>query len=68
MRTTTLPARSPRLAVSVQADISQWRSHGERDWATARYFTRSSARQILAEGLPGDVALINLNVPYGRGT
>jgi 5'-nucleotidase len=55
----------PGLAVSVQADISQWRDHGERDWGTARHFTRRFARQILSEGLPGDVALINLNVPNG---
>jgi 5'/3'-nucleotidase len=53
----------PGLAVSAQADISQWRSHGERDWGAARYFTRRFARQILSEGLPGDVALININVP-----
>jgi 5'-nucleotidase len=56
----------PGLAVSVQAaDISQWRSHGERDWGTARYFTRRFACQILSEGLPEDVALININVPNG---
>ena len=55
----------PGLAVSVQADVSQWRSHGERDWGMARYFTRRFARQILSEGLPEDVALINLNVPDG---
>jgi 5'-nucleotidase len=36
----------PGLAVSVQADIAQWRSHGERDWATARHFTRRLASQI----------------------
>jgi len=53
----------PGLAVSVQAGISQWRSHGERDWGPARYFTRRLARQILSEGLPGDVAVININVP-----
>jgi broad specificity polyphosphatase/5'/3'-nucleotidase SurE len=28
-----------------------------------RYFTRRLARQILSEGLPGDVAVININVP-----
>ena len=55
----------PGLAVSVQADISQWRAHGERDWGTAKYFTRRLAGQILSEGLPRDVALINLNVPNG---
>jgi 5'-nucleotidase len=53
----------PGLAVSVQADISQWRSHGERDWGAARYFTRRFARQVLSEGLTGDVAVININVP-----
>jgi 5'-nucleotidase len=55
----------PGLAVSVQADISQWRSHGERDWGPARYFTRRLARLVLSEGLPGDVAVININVPNG---
>jgi 5'-nucleotidase len=53
----------PGLAVSVQADISEWRSYGERDWGTARHFTSRFARQILADGLPENVALININVP-----
>ena len=53
----------PGLAVSVRADISEWRSYGERDWTAARHFTRRFARQILAEGLPENVALINVNVP-----
>ena len=53
----------PGVAVSLQADISQWRSYGDRDWTAARHFTRRFARQVLSEGLPGDVALLNVNVP-----
>jgi len=55
----------PGVAVSLQADISEWRTYGERDWAAAKHFTRRFARQVLAEGLPDDVALINVNVPHG---
>ena len=35
----------PGLAVSVRADISEWRSYGERDWTAARHFTRRFARE-----------------------
>jgi polyhydroxyalkanoate synthase len=53
------------VAVSLQADISEWQTHGDRDWTAAKHFTRMFARQVLAEGLPGDVALISVNVPHG---
>jgi 5'-nucleotidase len=53
----------PGVAASVQVDVSAWRTFEELDWTTAQYFTRLLAEQVLAEGLPSDVAVLNLNVP-----
>jgi 5'-nucleotidase len=53
----------PGIAASIQADISSWRRFDDLDWTAARYFTRALAEQVLTEGLPPDVAVLNLNVP-----
>ena len=53
----------PGIAASVQVDISSWRTFGDVDWTAARFFTRLLAGQVLADGLPDDVAVLNLNVP-----
>jgi 5'-nucleotidase len=53
----------PGIAASVQVDIASWRTFDDLDWGAARHFTRALARQVLADGLPPDVAVINLNVP-----
>jgi 5'-nucleotidase len=53
----------PGIAASIQVDIASWRTFDALDWGAARYFTRALADQVLADGLPPDVAVINLNVP-----
>jgi 5'-nucleotidase len=53
----------PGIAASIQVDISSWRTFDELDWTAARYFTQALARQVLADGLPPDVAVLNLNIP-----
>jgi 5'-nucleotidase len=53
----------PGIAASIQVDVSAWRSFEDVDWTAARHFTRLLAEQVLAEGLPTDVAVLNLNVP-----
>lgn len=53
----------PALAASLQVDVSDWHAADERDWSAVISFTRLLATQILDEGLPDEVALVNLNVP-----
>ena len=53
----------PGLASSLQVDVADWHSHAEKDWTTAAYFTRRLARQLLSEGFPDEVSVVNLNVP-----
>jgi len=55
----------PGLASSLQVDVSEWHSYGDMDWSAAKHFTRLFAEQILVEGLPDEVSLLNLNVPRG---
>ena len=54
----------PALATSLQVDVADWHSRDERDWSAAVHFTRMLAAQLLAEGLPDPVAVVNLNVPF----
>jgi 5'-nucleotidase len=57
----------PSLAVSLEANIAAQHSSAfeAMDWTAAQHFTQLLARQILAEGLAPDVAMLNLNVPSG---
>ncbi len=58
----------PALASSLQVDVSDWHAADERDWSAAIGFTRRLASQILDEGLPDEVAVVNLNVPDSATT
>jgi 5'-nucleotidase len=58
----------PSIASSLQVDVSEWHGLGEQDWAAAGHFTRLLASQVLADGLPEEVGLLNLNVPRGATT
>jgi 5'-nucleotidase len=58
----------PGIAASIQVDVASWRTFDDLDWSAARYFTRALARQVLTDGLPPDVAVINLNVPRDATT
>ncbi len=55
----------PGVATSVQVDVTAWRTFADIDWTAARHFTRLLADQVLTDGLPDDVAVLNLNVPDG---
>jgi len=58
----------PGIAVAITAQISEWRTFGTVDWTAARHFTRLLARQVLGEGMPDGVAVLNLNVPRSATT
>ena len=55
----------PGVAASVQVDVAAWRRFDDLDWSAAQHFTRALARQVLADGLPPDVAVLNVNIPRG---
>jgi 5'-nucleotidase len=57
----------PGLAISLGASLDAHHSAEYRalDWRTAMHFTRLFAEKILTEGLPGSVALLNVNIPPG---
>ena len=56
----------PAIAAAITAQISEWRTFGTVDWTAARHFTRLLARQVLADGMPAGVSVLNLNVPAQR--
>jgi 5'-nucleotidase len=58
----------PGIAVSVTVQVNQWRTFGTIDWTAATHFTRLLATQVLAEGLPDGVSVLNLNVPQSATT
>lgn len=58
----------PGIAVSITVQINQWRTFGTLDWTAAKHFTRLLATQVLAEGLPDGVSVLNLNVPQSATT
>ena len=58
----------PAIAAAITAQTSEWRTFGTIDWAAARHFTRLLARQVLAEGMPAGVSVLNLNVPRSATT
>lgn len=55
----------PGLAISLEASIAMQHSadYSPMDWETAIYFTTFFAKKILEEGLPHEIALLNINVP-----
>jgi len=58
----------PAIAAAITAQVSEWRTFGTVDWTAARYFTRLLARQVLENGMPEGVSVLNLNVPRGATT
>jgi 5'-nucleotidase len=58
----------PAIAAAITAATSEWRTFGTLDWTAARHFTRLLARQVLADGMPAGVSVLNLNVPRGATT
>jgi len=58
----------PAIAAAITAQVSEWRTFGTLDWTAARHFTRLLARQVLQDGLPEGVSVLNLNVPRGATT
>jgi 5'-nucleotidase len=58
----------PAIAAAITAQTSEWRTFGAVDWTAARHFTRLLARQVLADGMPAGVSVLNLNVPRGATT
>jgi 5'-nucleotidase len=58
----------PALAASIQVAIAEWKSYGDKDWTVAKHFTGRLAEEILIDGLPPEVAALNLNVPAGATT
>ena len=55
----------PGLAVSLESAVELHcaKHYQTMDWQLATKVTRLLAAQILEEGLPGDIALLNVNVP-----
>lgn len=58
----------PAIATAITAHVSEWRTFGALDWTAVRHFTRLLARQVLADGMPDGVSVLNLNVPRGAST
>ena len=56
----------PGIAASVPVDVASWRKFDDLDWSAARHFTRALARQVLADGLPPEVAVLNVNIRARR--
>jgi 5'-nucleotidase len=58
----------PAIAAAITAQTSEWRTFGAVDWTAARHFTRLLAQQVLADGMPAGVSVLNLNVPRSATT
>lgn len=58
----------PGIAAAITAQTSEWRTFGTVDWTAARHFTRLLAGQVLADGMPAGVSVLNLNVPRSATT
>jgi 5'-nucleotidase len=53
----------PGIAAAITAQVSEWRSFGAIDWTAVQHFTRLLAMQVLDDGMPEGVSVLNLNVP-----
>ena len=53
----------PGLAMSLQTDIENHRTHVDLDWNAARHFCHVFAAAMLNTKLPVDVDVLNVNVP-----
>jgi 5'-nucleotidase len=53
----------PGIAAGVTVAVSEWRTFGPVDWTAAKHFIRLLAEQVLTEGMPDGVSVLNLNVP-----
>lgn len=55
----------PGIAINVEASICMQHSceYGMLAWEIPIYFTRMFAERVLAEGLPPEIALLNINIP-----
>lgn len=53
----------PALAVSLQTDIELHYQYGDVQWSAAKGFARRFAARLLAERLPQDTDVLNVNVP-----
>jgi 5'-nucleotidase len=53
----------PSIAAAITASVSEWRTFGTVDWTAAGHFTRLLASQVLTDGMPTGVSVLNLNVP-----
>jgi 5'-nucleotidase len=53
----------PSIATGITAQVSDWHTFGAVDWTAAGHFTRRLVRQVLDEGMPDKVSVLNLNVP-----
>jgi 5'-nucleotidase len=58
----------PGIAAGITAEVSEWRTFGGVDWTAARHFTRLLAKQVLDDGMPDGVSVLNLNVPRSATT
>ena len=58
----------PSIAAAITSQVSEWRTFGTVDWTAARHFTRLLARQVLQDGMPEGVSVLNLNVPRSATT
>jgi 5'-nucleotidase len=58
----------PSIAAAITAQVTEWRTFGTVDWTAARHFTRLLARQVLQDGMPEGVSVLNLNVPRSATT
>jgi 5'-nucleotidase len=58
----------PAIAAAITAQVSEWRTFGTVDWTAAGHFTRLLARQVLTDGMPAGVSVLNLNVPRSATT
>ena len=53
----------PGIAAAITAQVSEWRTFDIIDWTAVKHFTRLLARQVLDDGMPDEVSVLNLNVP-----